>query len=86
MQAILHPRLCLVKDLSGVYMPLWCDAVVTMEILIFFLKFSEDNAVTHINNLSPWQAKLYSGRPEHIYMLVCLLVSCKHIFFSNKSS
>lgn len=36
MQAILHPRLCLVKDLSGVYMPLWCDAVVTMEILIFF--------------------------------------------------
>lgn len=36
MQAIFHCRVCLFKDLSGVYMSLLCDAAVTMEIYIFF--------------------------------------------------
>lgn len=56
-----HPRLCLFKDLSGVYKLLLCDAVVTMVIYIFFFKFSEDGAVKNINSLRPWQGKLYNG-------------------------
>lgn len=41
-------------------MSLLYDAVVTMEIYIFF-KFNEDDAVKNISSLRPWQGKLYNG-------------------------